>query len=471
MMNLPYHPVAGRAGLRVRRLAVALGVLAALASTGTMAQAPAANQGVSAATPFSDQELEQLVAPFALYPDDLVALILPASTNPLQLVQADRFLDKRKQNPKLELDPKWDDPVKNLLNYPDVVKKMSADLEWTAMLGEAVVADQGEVLEAVQAFRRKTVAAGNLKSDDKQQVVVEKEVVQIVPANPEVIYVPQYNPTTVVVAGGYVPAYYPSPYPVYYYPYAPGAALATGLIWGAAMGAIWSGNHYNTNWGGGGNNNINIDVDRGDRNVDRGDRNVDRSRTQNNAGGGNRGSGSQAWSSNKKPGQVSGSAGVSSGKRPGDVRTSGAGAGGGAGNRAGTQPAGGGAGGNRGGGQAGSLGGSAQAGGLGGGGGGGGGGAGAGGARASAQPVGGGAGGGGGGAFDVSSGRQTQMDSARGASSRGASGGGAGASSTRSAPASRPSGGGGGGGARASGGGGGGRGGGGGGGRGGGGRR
>src|SRR5678815_5264033 len=107
----------------------------------------------------------------------------------------------------------------------------------------------------------------------------------------------------------------------YYYPYAPGAAFATGLIWGAAMGAIWNGGRYNTNWGGGGNN-VNIDIDRGDRNVDRGDRNVDRSRTQNNVGSGNRtqnnagggnrggGGGSQAWSPNKKPGQVSGSAGV-----------------------------------------------------------------------------------------------------------------------------------------------------------------
>ncbi len=80
---------------------------------------------------------------------------------------------------------------------------MSGDLDWTAALGEAVVADQGEVLEAVQAFRRKTQAAGNLKSDPKQTVVVEKEVIKIVPADPQVIYVPQYNPTTVVVSGGY----------------------------------------------------------------------------------------------------------------------------------------------------------------------------------------------------------------------------------------------------------------------------
>ena len=78
---------------------------------------------------------------------------------------------------------------------------MSGDLDWTAALGEAVVADQGAVLEAVQAFRRKTQSAGNLKSDQKQTVVVEKEVIKIVPTDPQVIYVPQYNPTTVVVSG------------------------------------------------------------------------------------------------------------------------------------------------------------------------------------------------------------------------------------------------------------------------------
>ena len=140
------------------------------------------------------EELDKLVGPIALYPDDLVAIILPASTNPLQLVQADRFLDKRKADPKPPIDEKWDDAVKSLLNYPDIVKKMSADLDWTSALGEAVVADQGAVLDAVQSFRRKAQAAGNLKTDGKQVVVVEKEIITIVPADPQVIYVPQYNP-------------------------------------------------------------------------------------------------------------------------------------------------------------------------------------------------------------------------------------------------------------------------------------
>ena len=80
--------------------------------------------------------MEQLVGRIALYPDDLVAVILPASTNPLQLVQAERFLEQRKSNPKLEVDAQWDDAVKTLCNYPDVVKMMSQDLDWTTELAK-----------------------------------------------------------------------------------------------------------------------------------------------------------------------------------------------------------------------------------------------------------------------------------------------------------------------------------------------
>ncbi len=215
-----------------------------------------------AAPPLSAEELSKLVGPIALYPDDLVAIILPASTSPLQIVQADRYLEKRKSDPKLPVDAKWDDPVKSLLNYPDVVKMMSNDLDWTSALGEAVVADQGAVLEAVQVFRRKAKAAGNLKSDSKQVVKTEQETIIIEPADPQVIYVPQYNPSTVVVYSATpVYGYYPTPYPVYYYPYPPGAAVARGIVWGAAIGAAWSGNRYG--YGGGDanitvNNNTNV---------------------------------------------------------------------------------------------------------------------------------------------------------------------------------------------------------------------
>jgi hypothetical protein len=367
------------------------------------AQAPAAAGG--AAPPQGGEDLVTLVGPIALYPDDLVAIILPASTNPLQIVQADRFLEKRKTDPKAPIDEKWDDPVKSLLNYPDAVKLMSRDLDWTSALGEAVVTDQGAVIEAVQTFRLKAQAAGSLKSDDKQVVKVEKETIIIQPADPQVIYVPQYNPTTVIVQSA-PPVYYPTPYPSYYYPYPPGAALATGVIWGAAIGAAWSGNHY------GCCNDANI--------------NVNKNTNVNRSGSGARQQGGSAWKSNKQPGQVSGSVG----KKPSTGRAGGAGAGGAGG--------------------PGGAGGAGAAGGAG---------------RASAQPAGaGGRGASGGDAMGgYGSGRQAQADSSRGASSRSAAGssGGASARTTSSGGGARA--GGGGGGARGGGGGGGGRGGGGGG--------
>ena len=346
------------------------------------AQAPAAP--VAAAAVPADAAMDALVGPIALYPDDLVAVILPASTSPLQIVQADRWLDKRKADPKLPIDDKWDDAVKTLLNYPEVVKMMSNDLDWTSALGEAVVADQGAVLEGVQSFRRRAQAAGNLKSDDKQVVKAEKEIIIIQPANPEVIYVPQYTPSTVVTVGvAPVYGYYPYPYPSYYYPYPPGAALAAGVIWGAAIGAAWNGGHWGANYGGG---DINIDIDR-NTNINRG-----ASAGQRPAGGG-----STAWKSNKQPGQVSSSVGkASTTSRPGDAR---AGAGGA---RPSAQPAGGAAGAGArpttqpGGGAAGSAA-----------------------ARPSTQPSTRGSVDRGGDAFSgYSSGRQAQVDSSRGASSR-----------------------------------------------------
>jgi len=413
---------------RTHWLALLAGIALSLLAMSASAQSQAGDAG-----------LETLVAPIALYPDDLIAIILPASTSPLQIVQADRFLDKRKTDPQLPIDDKWDDPVKSLLNYPDVVKKMSADLDWTSALGEAVVDDQAAVIEAIQSFRRRAQAAGNLKSDSKQVVKAEQEVIIIEPADPQVIYVPQYNPSTVVVAGAVpVYGYYPTPYPSYYYPYAPGAAMAAGVIWGAAIGAAWSGNHYGY---GGGNNTINVNRN---TNINGGNRNT----VNANRGGGPGGQGGTAWKSNKQPGQVSSSIGKAApSSRPGGV--SGAGGAGGAGG-VGRPGGAGGAGG------AGGFGGAGGAGGAGGFGGAGGAGAG-GGARPSAQPSGGGS------AFANSgaSGRQTHMDSSRGAASRSS----ASSAGARPSPSSAGARGGGGGGGRGGGGGGGGRG------RGGGGRR
>ena len=300
-----------------------------LVSAPALSQAPAA--AVGAATSPDAAQMDYLVGPIALYPDDLVAIILPASTSPLQIVQADRYLDKRKTDPKLKIDDKWDDPVKSLLNYPDVVKKMSNDLDWTSALGEAVVADQGAVIDGVQSFRRRAQFAGNLKSDGKQVVKAEKEIIIIESANPEVIYVPQYTPSTVVTVGvAPIYGYYPTPYPSYYYPYAPGAAMAAGVIWGAAIGAAWSGNHYGY---GGGNNTINVN-----RNTNINTGNINTGNVNRGGRAGAQGGGS-AWKSNKQPGQVSDSVGKSApSARAGDAR-GGAGAAGG-GDRPSAQPSG-----------------------------------------------------------------------------------------------------------------------------------
>ena len=239
-----------------RRILVVILVGLLLGSAGASpgwAQAPAAGDGPPPAT-LSGQQLGELVGRIALYPDDLVAIILPAATFPLDIVQADRFLQKLKQDKNLKPDARWDESIRNLLNYPEVVSMMSQNLDWTQDLGEAVVSQQGDVLKAVQAFRAKAATAGNLKTDDKQIIVQEKEVIKIVPANPEVIYVPQYQPSTVVVyqAAPPPPMYYPTPYPSYYYPYPPGAAMAAGFFMGAATA-------YACNWNGGHvENNVNI---------------------------------------------------------------------------------------------------------------------------------------------------------------------------------------------------------------------
>lgn len=276
MASFTYSGMPSRALLALCMLAVST-PMAAMAQTQPAAAAPTVQAPALSAQ-------EELVARIALYPDDLVAIILPAATRPLDIVKAQRFLEERKTKKDLKVPEDWDDSVKSLVNYPVVINAMNADLDWTEALGVAVTADQSAVLDAVQAYRRRVNGVGNLKSDEKQTVVVEKEVITIVQADPQVIYVPQYNPATVTYYGGYSSwGYYGSPYPVYYYPYAPGAALAAGVLWGAAVGAIWSGGRYGYNGG----NNININNNYNIGNGNRGDI---------NRGDAGRGGGGQNWS-------------------------------------------------------------------------------------------------------------------------------------------------------------------------------
>jgi len=229
-----------------------------------MAQSATPTQGAStqgtapaqstAEAPLRQEELEQLLAPIALYPDALLAQVLMASTYPLEIVQAARWL---KANPKVTgkaledamQKQRWDPSVKSLTAMPQVLEMMDTKIDWTQKLGDAFLAQQAQVMKTVQALRAKASAAGNLKSTPEQQVSTVQEggqsVIVIEPANPQVVYVPTYDPAVI-----YGPWPYPAYPPYYYYPpaYYPGA----GLFWfGAGMlvgAAIWGG----CNWGGGG---------------------------------------------------------------------------------------------------------------------------------------------------------------------------------------------------------------------------
>lgn len=211
------------------------------------------------------EELDALVAPIALYPDALLAQVLMASTYPLEVVQADRWATENKalkgDQLKAAVDKQsWDDSVKSLVATPDVLSMMSTKLDWTQKLGDAVLAQQPDVMDAVQRLRTKADANKKLTSTKQQKVTKRqeqgKEVIVIEPTDPDTIYVPYYDPG--VVYGGWP---YPA-YPPYYfgYPgYIAGGVIATGLAFGAgyALGR-WATGGY---WGGGvnwGNNNINI---------------------------------------------------------------------------------------------------------------------------------------------------------------------------------------------------------------------
>ena len=207
-------------------------------------------------------ELQTLTARIALYPDDLVALVLSAALNPLQIVQAARFQDQAKAKPDAKPDPSWDGSVISLLNYPTVLTMMNDDLEWTQQLGEAVVNQQKDLLVAIQELRDKAVDNGTIKSNDK--VVVETnddDNVIIRPAKKEVTYVPTYDPV-ILTSPTYVataPIVYGDPYPSYYYPYAPyWSGFITGAVFGAAVD--WDNWH---SWGG---NDVDIDIGEINRN-------------------------------------------------------------------------------------------------------------------------------------------------------------------------------------------------------------
>jgi hypothetical protein len=214
------------------RLWLTLAVLSIGAAIAVLRPAAGQDAPELAVTATAD-ELQEIVGPIALYPDDLVAIVLPASTYPLQVVQAARFLEERKSNSSLQPDEEWDDSIVALLNYPEVLQLLNDDLDWTYDLGTAVLNQRADVLAAIQDFRDEAYAAGNLRSDERQTVAREDDAIEIKPADPKVIYVPYYEPERVVV---YQPTpvyyYYPQPYPVYYYPYPAHYRFHTGFFWG-----------------------------------------------------------------------------------------------------------------------------------------------------------------------------------------------------------------------------------------------
>lgn len=173
-----------------------------LVTRGTLAASSPKTIEPPAPEGLSSEQMDNLLAPIALYPDPLLAQVFPASTFVDQVEQAARWL-RGNNNQSTGVDnQKWDVSVKSVAHYPQVIYMMSDKLDWTTALGQAYVNQSTDVLTSVQRLRAKAKSAGNLKSTPQQTVIVEKEVIKIVPAQPQVIYVPTYNPQVVYVQSG-----------------------------------------------------------------------------------------------------------------------------------------------------------------------------------------------------------------------------------------------------------------------------
>jgi Protein of unknown function (DUF3300)/Chaperone of endosialidase len=245
----------------------------AFAAIATSLSWPALAEGEASATDttapqqqsLSQGELDALVAPIALYPDALLAQVLMAATYPLEIVQADRWAKANKSLKGDKLDEAlakqdWDASIKALVATPTVLAMMNDDLDWTEKLGDAVLAQQADVMDAIQRLRGKAEANGKLKTTKEQKVTVTKEadqeVIVIEPTSPETVYVPYYEPAVVYGTWDY------PDYPPYYFPPATswvvGGAIATGIAWGAGIAignAIWDGFDWH-------DHDINVDIDK-----------------------------------------------------------------------------------------------------------------------------------------------------------------------------------------------------------------
>jgi hypothetical protein len=198
----------------------------------------------------SPDELNQLVAPIALYPDALVAQIVAAASYPTEIVEAERWLQqnsglKGEELAKAADSQSWDPSVKALMQFPSVLATMDENLSWTSALGEAYVNQPQNVLDAVQVMRQRAQQAGNLKSTPQEAVTTEGQAIMIQPADPEVVYVPEYDPWDVYGE------------PLEYYPgwvggafVGPGIAFGLGVGVGVFGGFGWGWHHWGADWHG-----------------------------------------------------------------------------------------------------------------------------------------------------------------------------------------------------------------------------
>src|SRR5438552_4093430 len=366
-------------------LAFLLGSTAALAQQAESQVMTTTTSDTEQAPKLASGEVDSLVAPIALYPDPLLAQTLAASTYPLEVIQLQQWMDRNKNLQGKALadavaKQPWDPSVQSLVEFPDVVQRMAGNIQWTTDLGNAFLAQQSDVMGAVQRMRAKAQGAGNLKTGVQQVVQTQtvpsgKQVITIEQPNPDVVYVPSYDPT--VVYGPAPPAY---PYYPYTYPgYVPGTALAwgAGIALGAAAWGSWGGHWGNCDWNGGNvkiNNNYNYNKNNNfNRNVTRqGQGNWQHNpQHRGNAPYGDRGTANRFGANNRQqPGASRPGGGAGAGNRPGGGAGAGnrPGGGAGAGNRpgggagAGNRPGGGGAGTRPGGGGAGKPGGAGGAG-------------------------------------------------------------------------------------------------------------
>src|SRR5271165_6177078 len=223
------------------------------------------NNSAPAPAPLSADQLDALVAPIALDPDALVAQVLAAATNPDQVAYANDWLAQNKGLTGTALvqsvdQQSWDPSVKALTQFPSVLDNLAHNLSWTSSLGQAFANQQGDVMAAVQTMRAKAQAAGSLQSNSQITVTTpSSNTIVIQPANPQVVYVPQYNPAAVYGAPVVVPLYVPPPVPVasvgvFFGPAVTVGATFGGGGWGAGFG--WGWNAWRVNWGGGGGSTI-----------------------------------------------------------------------------------------------------------------------------------------------------------------------------------------------------------------------